>query len=199
MFRFAAAVLVACVVLLSPAQAGKFNKKVSIGQTAPVFSDLPGTDDKKYSLGDFKDKDVVVVVITCNHCPVAVAYEDRIIALQKKYADKKVAVVAINVNKGESDRMPKMKVRAEEKGFNFPYVFDESQKIGRALGASVTPEFFVLNNERKIAYMGALDNSQNPNGVKQKYVENAVDALLKGETISTTETKARGCGVQYSR
>jgi len=199
MIRFAAAVLVAGVVLLSPAQAGKYNKKISVGDSAPTFSDLPGIDDKKYSLSDFKDKDFLVVVITCNHCPVAVAYEDRIIALTKKYADKNVGVVAINVNKIEADRLPKMKERAQEKGFNFPYLFDESQKIGRALGASVTPQFFLLDKERKIAYTGALDDDQRVKNVKTKYLEDAIDTLLKGEKISTTETRARGCGVQYSR
>jgi peroxiredoxin len=197
MFRFAAAVLVAGVVLLSPALAGKYNKKVSIGQSAPVFNDLPGTDDKMHSLADFKDKDVVVVVITCNQCPVASDYEDRIIALAKKYAGKKVAVVAISVSKDAEDRLPKMKVRAQEKAYSFPYLYDDTQKIGRALGASVTPELFVLDKARKIAYMGRLDDSQNKKNVRTKYVENAIDALLKGEVIGTPETRPHGCSLQY--
>jgi peroxiredoxin len=205
MHRFAvtalALVLGLALVSNAPGQ-GKFNKKVAIGDAAPTFTDLPGTDGKKHSLGDFKGKEVVVVVITCNHCPVAVAYEDRIIALAKKYApsaDSKVAVVAINVNNLAADKLDKMKERAKNKGFNFPYLYDESQKIGRALGATVTPEFFVLNKDRKIAYMGALDDSQRAAGVKHKYVEDAIDALLKGEKISTTETRARGCSVKYER
>src|SRR5579883_2424925 len=108
-----------CTAALAPVQAqGKFNKKLAVGDKAPSYSDLPGTDGKKHSLADLSNKEVVVVVITCNHCPVAVAYEDRIINFTKKYSgkDSKVAVVAINVNNGEADRMPKMIERAKEKG-----------------------------------------------------------------------------------
>ncbi len=198
MSRCALAVLALVVALTVPASAGKFNKKVSIGDAAPTFSELPGVDDKTHSLADFKDKDVLVVVVTCNHCPVAVAYEDRLIAFTKKYAsgsDSKVGLVAINVNNLEADKLPKMKERAKEKGFNFPYLHDESQAIGRSLGASVTPEFFVLNKERKIVYMGAMDD--NLNNPKTDYLSPAVDAALKGEKISTTETRARGCSVKY--
>jgi peroxiredoxin len=157
-------------------------------------------DGKKHSLADLKNKEVLVVVVTCNHCPVAVAYEDRIIALTKKYAakaDSKVGVVAINVNNLPADRLDKMKERASERGFNFPYLYDASQKIGREFGASVTPEFFVLTKDRKIAYMGALDDSMAVKNVKKKYVEEAVDALLAGRPVSTTETRGRGCSVKY--
>jgi peroxiredoxin len=181
---------------------GKYNKKIAVGATAPAFSELPGTDGKKHSLADFKNKDIVVVVVTCNHCPVAVAYEDRIIALAKKYAsepDSKVAVVAINVNNLDADKLDKMEERAKAKGFNFPYLYDESQKVGRELGATVTPEFFVLNKDRKVAYMGALDDNMQEGRVKAKYVEDAIDALLKGESVKTTETRARGCSVKYER
>src|SRR5262249_21863064 len=151
---------------------------------------------------DLKDKDVVVVVVTCNHCPVAVAYEDRIIEFAKKYTsspESKVGLVAINVNNNNTDKLDKMKERAKTKGFNVTYVYEESQKIGRDLGATKTPEFFVLNKERKVVYMGAMDDSQPVKNVKKRYLEDAVDALLKGEKISTTETAARGCSVQYER
>jgi peroxiredoxin len=200
MTRCTLGVLALVVALAVPASAGKFNKKVSVGDAAPTFSDLPGVDGKSYSTTDFKDKDILVVVVTCNHCPVAVAYEDRIIAFTKKYAtgsDSKVGLVAINVNNLEADKLPKMKERAKEKGFNFPYLYDEGQGIGRALGASVTPEFFVLNKERKIVYMGAMDDNQgNP---KTNYLSTAVDAALKGESVSTSETRARGCSVKYEK
>jgi len=201
MIRFATALLVAAgMALASPALAGEFNKKVSIGDAAPAFTSLEGVDGKMHSLADYKDKDVLVVVITCNHCPVAVAYEDRIIAFAKKYASdakSKVGLVAINVNNLDADKLPKMKERAKEKGFNFPYLYDASQKIGRELGASVTPEFFVLNKERKIVYMGAMDDNQN--NPKVNYLEPAVEATLKGETIKTKETRARGCSVKYEK
>ena len=181
---------------------GKFNRKIKIGDDAPVFTGLPGVDGKSHSLSDYADKDVVVVVVTCNHCPVAVAYEDRIIHFAKKYAtgkDCKVALVAVNVNNIEADKLPKMIERAKEKGFNFTYLYDESQKIGRALGATVTPEFYVFNKERKLVYTGSMDDSQNTSKVKTNYLEPAVDAALKGQTPTVAETRAFGCGVQYQR
>lgn len=200
MIRFALTFVVVVCLAVSPAIAGEFNKKLSIGDQAPAFTGLDGVDGKSHSLSDYKDKDVVVVIITCNHCPVAVAYEDRIIDFTKKYAgkgDSKVAVVAINVNNGEADRMPKMKERAKEKGFNFDYIYDPSQKIGVELGATRTPEFFVLNKERKIVYMGAMDDNQgNP---KVSYLAPAVEAALKGEKPAKTETQPKGCGVQYEK
>lgn len=194
MFRFATALLVAAGLAL-PACAGEFNKVLKIGDAAPSFSALPGTDDKDHGLAEYK-KDVIVVIVTCNHCPIAVAYEDRIIAFAKKYGDK-VDVVAINVNNLDQDKLPAMKIRAKEKGFTFPYLYDVSQKTGKAYGASVTPEFYVLNKERKIVYMGAMDDNNDAGKAKTNYLELAVDATLKGDKISTAETRARGCGVKY--
>ncbi len=149
-----------------------------------------------HSLDNFKNKDVVVLVITCNHCPVARAYEKRIIDFTKTH-EEKVAVVAISVNNGEEDQMPQMKERAKKAGFNFPYLHDPSQKIGRRLGATKTPEFFVLNKDRTVAYMVALDDHMNAAKVEEKYLENAVTAVLKGEKPATAETPAFGCGVPY--
>lgn len=190
-----ATVLTAALLLAGPALAGEFNKKVSIGDAAPTFTGLEGTDGKKYGLDAFT-KDVVVVVVTCNHCPVAVGYEDRLIAFTKKFGDK-VDVVAINVNNLEADKLPKMIERAKEKGFNFPYLYDGSQKIGKDLGASVTPEFFVLDKARKIVYMGAMDDSNNATNVKVNYLEPAVEAALKGSKVEKSETRPRGCGVKF--
>src|SRR5262249_41673922 len=152
-----------------------------VGDAAPEWTGLEGVDGKKHSLSDLKDKDVVVMVITCNHCPVAVAYEDRIIEFTKKHAgpDSKVALVAINVNNNEEDKMPAMQNRAKSKGFNFSYLYDPSQKVGKDYGASVTPEFFVLDKARKIVYMGALDDNLKPDMVKTNYLEAAVTAALK--------------------
>jgi peroxiredoxin len=193
-----AAVLVAVVALIYPAVAGEFNKKLNIGDAAPGFKGLEATEGKTYSLDGFKDKDVLVVCITCNHCPVAVAYEDRIIDFARKYGpDSKVGFIAINVNNLEADKLPRMKERAKEKGFNFVYAYDPSQKIGRDLGASVTPEFFVFGKDRKVVYMGAMDDSQsNP---KVNYLEAAVEAALKGEMPKVKETRARGCSVKYEK
>ena len=182
------------------ALAGEFNSVLNIGDAAPAWTALPGVDGKKHSLADLKDKDVVVVVFTCCSCPVAVEYEDRIIAFAKKYAGPKerVALVAINVNTIEEDRLPAMKERAREKGFPFPFLYDESQKIAKQYGASYTPEFFVLNKERKIVYMGAMDH-YDPAKVKTKYLEEAVQAALKGEKAPTGETLARGCRIRWAR
>lgn len=187
-------------VVAAPAFAGKYNAKISVGDPAPTFQNLPGVDGKSYSSSDFDDKDVLVLVVTCNHCPVAVAYEDRIIEFTKKHAsspDSKIAVVAVNVNNLEADKLPKMKERAKEKGFNFTYLYDESQELGRALGATVTPEFFVFNKERKLVYMGAMDDSQN--SPKVDYLTAAVEAALQGKEATPAETRARGCGVKYER
>ncbi len=200
MVRFASAALVVAGLALTPALAGEFNKKLSIGDTAPTWSNLPGADGKTHSLADLKNKDVVVVVVTCNHCPVAIDYEDRIIAFTKKHAsgpDSKVAVVAICVNNLEADLLPEMKKRAKEKGFNFPYLRDDSQAVGRAFGATVTPEFFVLNKDRKVVYMGAMDDDQN--NPKVSYLESAVEAALKGTMPEKKETRARGCSVKYDK
>ncbi len=171
--------------------------EVKIGDAAPDFKDIVGTDDKAHSLADYKDAKVVVVVFTCNHCPVAVAYEDRLVKFQADYKDKGVQLIAINVNNLPADRLDKMKERAQAKGFNFPYLYDSSQKVGRDFGAKVTPHFFVLDGQRKVAYMGAFDNSQNESKVEKHYLRDAVDALLAGQTPAEPVTKQFGCGIKY--
>jgi peroxiredoxin len=194
-------VLLAAVAVASTAVAGEFNPTLSVGNKAPDWSKLPGVDGKEHSLADLKDKQAVVLVFTCNSCPYAVEYEDRIMALAKKYggADGKVAVVAVNVNKVPEDSFDKMKARAKERNFNYPYLYDETQKIAKDYGATSTPEFFVLAKDRTIAYMGALDDETDSSKVKVRYVEDALDAVLKGDKPKTTETVARGCLVRYAK
>ncbi len=181
--------------------AGEFNEVLSVGDTAPAWADLPGTDGKKHSLAELKDKDVVVLAFTCLSCPTAVDYEDRINALAKQHAgpDGKVAVVAVCVNLVEADRLPKLQARAKEKDFAFQFLSDESQKIAKSYGAVFTPEFYVLNKDRHIVYMGAMDDSTDAAKVQHKYVEAAIAASLKGEKPAVTETVARGCRVRYAR
>jgi peroxiredoxin len=183
------------------ASAGEFNKVLNVGDPAPVWSDLPGTDGKKHSLSDLKDKSVVVVVFTCNSCPIAVDYEDRIIEFAKTHAgaDSKVALVAINVNTIADDRLDAMKKRASEKKFGFPYLYDETQKIAKAFGANYTPEFFVLNAKREIVYMGAFDDKTNAKEAKENYLHPAVEAALKGEKPAKGETIPRGCQIRFKR
>lgn len=180
------------------APAGEFNKVLKIGDAAPAWTDLPGTDGKKHSLAGLKDKAAVVVVFTCNSCPFAVEYEDRIVALAKSSGEK-VAVVAINVNTIKEDALPEMTKRAEKKKFPFAYLFDESQAIAKKFGANYTPEFFVLDKERKVAYMGALDDTSKAADVKVRYVEDALAAVLAGKPAAKGETLARGCKIRFNR
>jgi len=180
-----------------PAGKKKADDKFSVGDPAPAFEGLVGTDDKKHSLEEFKDAKAVALVFTCNHCPVAKAYEDRLVALQNDYAEKGVQVVAINVNNVEGDKLPAMKERAEEKGFEFPYLYDPSQKVGRDYGAMVTPHVFLLDGKRNLAFVGPVDDSQDGAKVKHKYLRDAIDAVLAGRKPPTAEVKPFGCGIAY--
>ena len=180
--------LLAVLALCAPAYAGD----AEIGAKAPDFKGLPGVDGKEYSLGDMKDSKVVVVCFTCNICPVAVAYEDRFVEFSKKYAGKGVKFVAINANRRTED-LAAMKTRAEEKGFNFPYVFDKSGKLATEYGARVTPHIFVLDENRNVAFVGSFDDNQMK--PSKSYVADAVDALLAGKKVETTKSKAFGCGI----
>jgi len=173
--------------------------QLKIGAPAPVWSGVIGIDDEKHGLDDYQKAKLVVMVFTCNHCPVAVAYEDRLIALQKDYRKKGVQLIAVNVNNLPADRLGPMKVRAKEKGFNFPYLYDPTQKMGYDYGARVTPHVFVLDKDRKIAYVGAVDDNNNPERVEKHYLRDALDALLAGETPATAETRPRGCSVKYEK
>ncbi|PHS18985.1 MAG: thioredoxin family protein [Blastopirellula sp.] len=181
--------------------AGEFNPEIEIGDKAPVWENLPGVDGKTHSLADLKDKQLIVLAFTCNSCPYSVDYEDRLIALAKKYSGKesKVAVVAINCNKVPEDSLEAMQDRATEKKFNFPYLYDESQDTGRKIGAIRTPEFFVLDQKRTVIYMGAMDDSTDASKVKTNYIQLAINAGLKGELPKTTETIAIGCNIRYKR
>jgi len=200
MIRIAALVSL-LAVCAAPARAGKYNAVLNIGDTAPPWTDLEGVDGKRHSLSDLDGKDVVIVAFTCNSCPVATDYEDRIIALSKKYAGPggKVGLVAINVNLIAEDRLPKMKERAAAKGFDFPYLFDETQNIGKAFGAAFTPEFFVLDRQRKVVYMGGMDDNSNAAEVKHNYLDRAVEAALAGKAPEVAEAPAIGCRVRYAR
>ena len=200
-FSISALWFCAAIVTANLATAGQFNDVLNIGDPAPSWSKLPGVDGRDHSLADLADKQVVVVVFTCNSCPIAVDYENRIIAIAKQFAGPagKAALVAINVNRIPEDSFEKMKERAEKKGFPFPYLFDESQQIARAYGANFTPEFFVLDRDRKVVYMGGMDDNSNPDKVMATYLKPAIEAALTGKPPTTTETAARGCRVRYAR
>jgi len=182
-------------------QSGEYNPVLDIGDKAPEWKKLPGVDGKGLALSDLKKREVVVVVFTCNSCPYAMDYEERLIEFVKAHCgkDSGVSLVAVNVNKVEADLPAAMKKRAEEQKFNFPYLFDETQKIAKDYGAGVTPECFVLNRERKIVYMGAMDDSPDATKVKRRYVEEAVVAALAGKLPEVKETVPIGCRIRFER
>ena len=173
-----------------------------IGDIATDFS-LENIDGKMVSLSDFKEAKGFIVVFTCNTCPYAVAYEDRVEALNKKYASQGYPVIAIMPNNTDvkpGDNMEAMKARAKAKGFTFPYLMDKDQKIYPQYGATKTPHVYILQKTKKgneVKYIGAIDdNYKDANAVNQKYVENAVDALLSGKEIPETKTRAIGCSIK---
>ena len=173
--------------------AGEF----AVGDPAPAFEGLVGIDDKAHSLNDYAAAKAVVVVFTCNHCPVAQAYEDRLVALDKDYSGKGVQLVAVNVSNLEEDKLPAMKQRAAAKGINFAYLYDPSQKVGRKYGAAVTPHVFLLDGKKQLAYVGPVDDSQDQGKVSHQYLRDAIDAVLAGKAPATAEVKPFGCGIQY--
>lgn len=191
----------ACVVAAVTGQAGTYNPDRSIGDVVEPWRDLPGTDDRPHSWTDVAGRAAVVVVFTCSSCPYAVDYEERINDLAERHAgaDSRVAVLAINSNRIPEDALPAMKARAEAKQFRFPYLFDESQAVARAFGAVRTPEFFVLDRDRRIVYMGAMDDSTTATAVKRRYVDDAVAAVLAGRAVEVAETAPVGCQIRFER
>ncbi|MFD2566046.1 thioredoxin family protein [Pseudotenacibaculum haliotis] len=173
-----------------------------VGDVATDFK-LENIDGKMVSLSDYSKAKGFIVVFTCNTCPYSVANEDRIIALDKKYKKKGYPVIAINPNDPaakKGDDMASMKVRAKEKGFTFPYLFDKGQKVYPKYGATKTPHVYILRKDGKkniVEYIGAIDNSsRDASRVTEKYVEDAVDALLKGKKPAKTYTRAIGCSIK---
>jgi peroxiredoxin len=190
---------IALLLLVTTSCYGAKSTKLKIGDAAPDWNGLVGTDDARHGLSDYKSAPIVVVVFTCNHCPVAKAYEERLVALQRDYRDKKVRLVAINVNKIPQDAPDKMKERARERGFNFPYLYDGTQQSGLAYGAAVTPHVFVLDKDRKIAYMGAVDDNMKADKVQARYLRDALDSLLAGKRPTIDNTDAVGCSIKYEK
>jgi len=179
-----------------------FAQGYKIGDVAIDFK-LKNVDGKIVSLADLKETKGFIVVFTCNHCPYAIAYEDRIIQLDKMFKPKGYPVIAINPNDNDAypeDSYENMITRAKEKGFTYPYLFDEGQKIYPQYGATRTPHIFLLKKEEKgmiVKYIGAIDNNHaDAKSVTEKYVENAVNALLSGTDPDPATTKAIGCSIK---
>jgi peroxiredoxin len=173
-----------------------------VGDTAIDFN-LKNVDGKMVSLAGIKDAKGYIVIFTCNACPYAKAYEDRIIALHNKYAPLGYPVVAINPNDKNvqpADSYEKMQERAKEKKIPYSYLYDETQEVAKTYGATRTPHVYLLDASRVVKYIGAIDdNSEDAAAVKEKYVENAVEALRNGKEISTKETKAIGCSIKWKK
>jgi peroxiredoxin len=174
--------------------------KIKIGGKAIPF-ELPGVDDREHSLADYTNKQVVVVIFSCNHCPYVQAWEDRMVQIQSDYRDRQVQLIAISANDAKrypGDSFDSMKARAEAKGFNFPYLYDESQEVARHYGAERTPEVFVFDRAGIMRYHGAIDdNYDQPDAVKQSYLRDALDAVLAGGEPSVPETKPVGCTIKW--
>ena len=172
---------------------------IAISETAPAFS-LPGVDGSDHSLSDYDDARVLVLVQSCNHCPYVQAWEGRLIAIQHDYAERDVRIVAISSNDVAShpeDSFEEMQVRAREQGFNFDYLYDESQDVARALGSERTPEVFVFDGDRKLVYHGAIDDSRNETAVTAHYLRDALDAALAGTVPAVADTMPVGCTVKW--
>jgi peroxiredoxin len=173
---------------------------LQIGEKAPNFS-LPGVDGRDWSLDDFSDRKVLVVVFSCNHCPYVIGSEDRMIRFYNDYAPKGVGMIAINSNETEghpADSFEHMKERAKEKRFPFPYVRDDSQEVALAYGALRTPHYYAFDEQRKLRYTGRMDdNPKDPTLARTHELRDAVEALLAGQAPKITLTNPLGCNVKW--
>lgn len=208
--RFALLVLAAGLFTANVVQADPPGlKTLPIGASAPDFN-LPGVDGKNHSLKSFADAKLLLVIFTCNHCPTAQAYEQRIIDLHKDYKDKGVALVAISPNDAKAVRLDElgytdvgdsfedMKLRAQEAGFTFPYLYDgDKQEVSQAFGVRATPQVFLFDKERKLRYQGRIDDSD-VKTVTSHDTRNALDALLAGKPVPVETTRVFGCSTKWA-
>lgn len=173
---------------------------VPLGTPAPDFS-LPGTDGKTYSPSNFGNKNVLVVIFMCNHCPYVKAVLRRLINLQNEYAEKSVQLVGINVNdakKYPEDSLEKMKELAEKKQLPFPYLYDESQESAKAYDAVCTPDIFVYGIERTLKYRGRVDdNWQHPDEITRHDLKDAIEAILADESVNDDQVSSMGCSIKW--
>jgi len=184
---------------------------LAIGSKAPAFS-LKGVDGKTYTLASFAKYKILVIVFTCNHCPTAQAYEDRIIKLTNDYRPRNVGIVAINPNDPSairldelgytdmSDTYAEMKLRAAQKKFNFPYLYDgATQSTAKAYGPVATPHVFIFDSERKLRYQGRIDDVEKPTRTPNNFdTRNAIDELLQNKDVSVKTTKVFGCSIKWA-
>ena len=172
---------------------------LTIADQAPPFT-LPGVDGRDHSREDYDEAEVLVLIQSCNHCPYVQAWEGRMVAIQRDYADRGVRLVAVNSN--DADRYPgdsfeAMQSRARSEAFNFDYLHDEDQSLARALRSERTPEVFVFDRGRRLVYHGAIDDSRDEGAVSEHYLREAIEAALEGREPATRETPPVGCTVKY--
>lgn len=206
-----AVIVVSLVIVSAPGAlvAGEYNAVIDLGAPMPSFESLPATDGSKLSSTEL-DEDVVILVFLANHCPWVKGMDGDLVELVDSLEGKDVRVVGVSVNHRQEDRLPAMVKHGANAGYNFIYVFDESQELGRQLGATRTPEYFVFDKDRKLVYMGLLHNSPaakrrdgNINYTQGDptdfYVSDAVAEILAGKPVSVAETRAHGCSVEYEQ
>jgi peroxiredoxin len=170
-----------------------------IGDKASDFK-LKNIDGRWVSLSDYKDAKGFIVIFDCNTCPYSKAYNERIIELNETYSAKGFPVIAINANDGAGDSFEDMVRNAKKKSYKHPYLFDETQQVAKSFGATNTPHVFILTEELKVAYIGAIDdNARDASSATRHYVEDAVNALLADKSVPVTKTKAIGCGIRWKR
>lgn len=177
-----------------------YSESIPFGEKAPDFS-LPGIDGKTYTLDSFNNKKIIVIVFMCNHCPYVQASWDRLIALQNEFGPHGVQLIGINANDDTQypdDSFENMKIWAAKKGQNFPYLRDASQDVAKAYGATCTPDIFVYDEKRELAYHGRIDdNWQNPSEVTKRELALALTALLQGEKSSQDQKPSMGCSIKW--
>ena len=204
---FTRALIFLVLCLPGAVSAGKFNRVLNIGDPMPDFESLPTTDGGSLSANDLSAS-VVVLVSLANHCPWVQGMDAGLVSVVEQFREQDVRFVGFSVNRRDEDRLPAMKRHAAKAGYKFTYMYDESQQLGRELGATHTPEYFVFNAQRKLVYMGLLTNSPARmtrsgeisfiNGEPTTfYVADAIEATLQGRRVNPAETRAHGCTVEY--
>jgi peroxiredoxin len=209
MTKFLSLVLASCLTASVAVAADEKIQPLSLGADAPDFN-LPGVDGRNWALKDFGNSKVLVVVFTCVHCPTAQAYEERLKKLVEDYKSRDVAFVAISPNDPRSVRLDElgytdlgdsfddMKIRAKEKAFNFPFLYDgETEEVSRKYGPLVTPHAFVFDAARKLRYVGRVDDSERESGVKRQDLRDAIESVLAGKPVELAETKVFGCSIKW--
>lgn len=172
---------------------------LALGSSA-IYFQLKGVDGNQYGLNDFADRKALIVVFSCNHCPYVRDYEDRMVQLQRDYSKKGVSLVAINSNDDHDypeDSFEKMVQRSKDKGFNFPYLRDETQEVARKYGAICTPHVFAFDHNRVLQYKGRIDDNRNSAMVTVHDLRNAIESMITGGRPRVQETRPFGCSIKW--